>query len=276
MKKFAILLFINFYSCQSEINSSIQGMDIFEILKNDSITNNQKDEILDHLNANLRLNKGLKLNHQVASNQYESIQKELDYDDLLLKLCVDALSLNPKEYMGDTVIDCENLDQLFNDMLDSDRKVRQEGGDMNEVDNKNRSILINIIESCGWIEERTKQIWWLSHHNMREFIPYYYPEFRKRVGKHNLLKANLAFMEDRMLVNAGYPQIYGTQSINGKLYNIIHPEDVNERRKNAGIRISEDKIKTIEMECERLGLIWKDELKRMKEIEKSPIQNGRY
>lgn len=267
---FTIFLFI---SCSSTNNRTYTFLEIIDLLKSDQIADQEKEQITNELNTKFEKEKGIEV---VLENNYQTVEfmyHELSVDDVILKICVDALKLNPKLLANKIDIDCSTTERLFKEMYESDGQVRSEGGDILAVDNKNRQILISIIEKCGWIEDKTKHIWWLSHHNFREYIPYYYPELKKRVGTKNLSKANLAYMEDRMLMNAGYPQIYGTQSINGKLYDILNPESVNSRREDAGILVSENTIKTIEMECESLGISWEDELKRMKGSAKdNPIQ----
>jgi len=50
-------------------------------------------------------------------------------------------------------------------------------------------------------------------------------------------------MKDRMLMDEGKPQIYGSQIKNGKLYKLENPETVNERRKEMGLEPIEDYLK---------------------------------
>lgn len=248
-------------------------MEIIDLLKSNLITEEQKDSVEYAILSNFQRNKGIQL---FVSNDFKELdvrEKAFSPEDMILKVCLDALHLSPKPDIPQIAINCDSTDILFGQMIESDNKVRNEGGDMLVVDNRNRMTLISIIEQCGWIEDRTKQIWWLSQHSLREYIPHYYPELKKRVGRNNLSTTNLAYMEDRMLMNAGYPQIYGTQSDGGKLHLIFEPELVNQRRKKAGFLISKDKIQTIEMECEYLGITWEDELARMKAIQANMSHN---
>jgi hypothetical protein len=59
----------------------------------------------------------------------------------------------------------------------------------------------------------------------------------------DLSKQQYALMKDRMLMDEGKPQIYGSQIENGKLYKLENPETVNERRKEMGLEPIEDYLK---------------------------------
>ena len=47
-------------------------------------------------------------------------------------------------------------------------------------------------------------------------------------------------MKDRILMDKGKPQIFGSQIKNGKLYDLEAPETVNERRQEMGLEPIED------------------------------------
>jgi hypothetical protein len=45
----------------------------------------------------------------------------------------------------------------------------------------------------------------------------------------------MALMEDRMLMNNGFPQIHGSQIIHNSVYEIVDPVNVNKRRASVGL-----------------------------------------
>ena len=61
-------------------------------------------------------------------------------------------------------------------------------------------------------------------------------------------KEQYALMKDRILMDDGKPQIYGTQWHNGKLYKLESPENVNKRRKEMGLEPLEQYLKIFNIE----------------------------
>jgi len=55
-------------------------------------------------------------------------------------------------------------------------------------------------------------------------------------------------MKDRILMDEGKPQLYGSQIKNGKLYTLDSPKTVNERRKEMGLQPIEDYLKSFGVE----------------------------
>lgn len=58
-----------------------------------------------------------------------------------------------------------------------------------------------------------------------------------------LSKLNYARMVDRLLMNNGFEQIYGTQVVDKSFYEIKDEENVNERRKKLGLSRIEETAK---------------------------------
>ena len=70
----------------------------------------------------------------------------------------------------------------------------------------------------------------------------------KKLSKNgDLSKEQYALMKDRILMDEGKPQIFGSQIKNGKLYDLEEPETVNERRREMGLEPIEDYLKRIDI-----------------------------
>ncbi len=68
-----------------------------------------------------------------------------------------------------------------------------------------------------------------------EFVARYYPIFIKCYKEGKLSNVNYARMIYRLLMNNGFPQIYGTQEVDESCYGIKDEENVNDRRKKLGL-----------------------------------------
>ena len=74
-------------------------------------------------------------------------------------------------------------------------------------------------------------------------MAYYYDEFKELESKGLLSSSNMAMMEDRMLMNNGFPQIYGSQIIHNSVYEMIDPINVNKRRASVGLNTIEENVR---------------------------------
>ncbi len=135
-------------------------------------------------------------------------------------------------------------------MASEDQEARQKGDGTKavEIDKQNTEKLKSIIEQIGWPTkskvgaEAAHAAWLIAQHANLDL------EFQERCLA--LMKAkepeevaaeDLAYLEDRVLVAQGKPQIYGTQWITTKegaesLAPIESMEQAEELRKNIGMR----------------------------------------
>lgn len=117
---------------------------------------------------------------------------------------------------------------------------RKEDWDEN-LDKRNTARLKEIIGKIGWptiskVGERgSTDAWMISQHADLE------PEFQERclelmkeAGQDVLLK-DLAYLEDRVRMNTGKPQLYGTQFPGLEPHPIEDPEHLDERREEMGM-----------------------------------------
>jgi hypothetical protein len=126
----------------------------------------------------------------------------------------------------------------------SDQRIRQQKVPFTlfaQEDHRNQELVISIIEKCGMptLKEVSKTqmdgIWLALQHTDRKHRKKYFPQIEAAVKNGDLSKEQYALMKDRILMDEGKPQIYGSQIQDGKLYKLESPETVNERRKEMGM-----------------------------------------
>lgn len=141
-------------------------------------------------------------------------------------------------------------------------------------DSINTNKIDKIIEKYGYPgktlvgEPQNTSAWYVIQHSNK--IEKYFPIIKKAGKKHEIPKTLVAMMEDRLLMQKGKEQIYGTQGsgFNTKdgwimiIHPIRNPEKVNKLRKKIGF------TNTVEENAKRLGIEYKtytlDEVKKMK------------
>ncbi|MFT7901360.1 DUF6624 domain-containing protein [Tenacibaculum ascidiaceicola] len=153
-------------------------------------------------------------------------------------------------------VDCSNKHQILSEVYESDQRIRKS----NELikyakeDHRNQELVISIIEKCGMptLNEVTQKhmnaIWLGLQHSNKKIRKKYFPQIEKSVENGDLSKQQYALMKDRILMDEGKPQIYGSQIKNGKLYKLENPETVNERRKKMGMGTIEDYLKLFDIQ----------------------------
>ena len=134
-------------------------------------------------------------------------------------------------------------------------------------DSLNFARVTAIIDSSGWlgpdaVGAKASQALFLvlQHADARPAVQAaYLPVMRDAVANGDAHPHELAMLEDRVAVNSGKPQIYGSQIgwKDGKPYMraIADEEHVNERRKAVGLEPLEDYVR-------RFGLEWAPPVKK--------------
>ncbi len=172
-----------------------------------------------------------------------------------------AIVANPLKEITLLDIPCDSLDALYDEIHETDQAVRSGDGmeDMRSVDQRNQQKVISAITKCGWSEAHLNTIWLVFQHSPSDIMAYYYPELKAYSEAGTLPKSSIALMEDRLLMNNGYKQIYGSQIQNGSLADLEDPELVNERRATMDLGPIEDYITN-------WGLDFEAEKKRMQAV----------
>jgi len=176
--------------------------------------------------------------------------------DKFLNIQLRAIANNPLSQFKMVEINCDQLDSMYSEVRKLDQEVRNEGGNMQTTDSTNRQAVVSAISKCGFTEDHIQTIWLVFQHSPSELMAYYYPYLKEFSEKGILRKSSIALMEDRLLMNNGYKQIYGSQIRGGTLYNLESPDSVNFRRASMQLGSIEDYIA-------RWGLDFEEEKIRM-------------
>ena len=148
-------------------------------------------------------------------------------------------------------VDCSKKHQILSEVYESDQKIRKANEFIKyaKEDHRNQELVISIIEKCGMptlnevTQEHMTAIWLGLQHTNKKYRKKYFPMIEEAVKNGDLSKQQYALMKDRILMDEGKPQIYGSQIKNGKLYKLENPETVNERRKKMGMKTIENYLK---------------------------------
>ncbi|MGB3547454.1 MAG: DUF6624 domain-containing protein [Saprospiraceae bacterium] len=144
-------------------------------------------------------------------------------------------------------IDCVNKASILQAVFDSDQKIRQENRFDPKADHANLEIIAGLIDQCGVPnkeevdEEQMAGIWAVLQHANNRYRKQYLPQLEAAAERGDIEWGTIAMMKDRVLVEDGQPQIYGTQvatdPVTGanELSPLWEPEYVNQRRAAAGM-----------------------------------------
>jgi len=144
-------------------------------------------------------------------------------------------------------IDCNYKTTLLKQIYESDQanRINIDNYDKN-LDEKDESLAVSIIENCGFptreeVGEKGILAIFLSLQHGNFFTrEKYFPMFKEAALKGEIGMSYVAMMEDRILIDKGKMQIYGTQLVkinDGKfaLAPLVDPLKVNERRSEMGL-----------------------------------------
>jgi hypothetical protein len=268
MKSTITLLFIItcFFACKEDQSSdSLKILTLEESIARLNKGDHQyyyakyKDSLGQDLSPELqeKLTKG-KLSRSFYVDQNDSI-KEIRVKILQEKDIFDEIQLRcamtfPLKNFKFEKIDCSKIKETIGTSYDNDQGARlndKSSKEILDIDKSNKITIISIIEKCGWSAMDTSQIndvFLIVQHMDTEFVARYYPTFMKYYDKGILSNVNYARMEDRLLMNNGFEQIYGTQIVDESFYDIKDEENVNERRKKLGLSTIEEYAKNFGFE----------------------------
>lgn len=118
------------------------------------------------------------------------------------------------------------------------------------VDSVNTVRIMAIIDSAGWLGpedigiKASGTLWLVIQHAPLPVQERYLPEMRLAVEEGKARAMDLAYLEDRVEMRNGRPQIYGSQVTmkdgRSRLWPIKEEATVNERRKEVGLGPLED------------------------------------
>ncbi|MBX2875641.1 MAG: hypothetical protein KTR30_26220 [Saprospiraceae bacterium] len=160
------------------------------------------------------------------------------YQDDIRQILMENKDYDPNNNIPTTAIKCDSLEFIISYLYG----IRPEeipalaGGDTLDVFSFQRAIMQSIWESCGELSlelhgaRSVRGFWSMIQHNDREIRAHYYSYIEKLVANGELHPEKLALLTDRLLMNYGYEQVYGSQMLNFRLYPIRNKDSVDIRR----------------------------------------------
>lgn len=161
---------------------------------------------------------------------------ELKEEDQFFEIMYRELQDHPLNYLDEVVVvHCNGIDRI-KEAYRIDQAERT-GGLQGNSDIKNRNILFSYVNKCGWdsLLPSIDSVWFIYQHSGSGFMAYYYEDFLEMYNDGYLSAYNLALTKDRILMNGGYPQIYGSQIVGNSFYDIADEVNLNKRRKEMGM-----------------------------------------
>ncbi|MDA8692454.1 hypothetical protein N9L92_00215 [Saprospiraceae bacterium] len=247
----SILLFLSCDDSPKQNLSKLSTQEVIEKFRNNEIDQfklEYKDSLGNKLSQELKdkRNQGLMIRnyYQNSNNEVEEVWLT-DYSDdqVFSEIQFRELQQDPLSEFQFITVNCEKVDSILRDVFKKDQEVRKgNGGNIIETDATNQQIVISIIEKCKWPDdpELINSIWFVIQHSDSKFMALYYPKFMEFVDNGLLKKSTMALMKDRMLMDNGYPQIYGSQIVGKDVYKLRNAKMVNQWRKEVGLGTIED------------------------------------
>lgn len=182
------------------------------------------------------------------------IREAIKGDSINQTLYMEAMKKGP--ILKDTSFDCSKLNIVLEEVTFSDQKNREKGIEYIDldIDNRNLRIVLFALEHCVTIgtllsKNEIESIWLILQHNRTKYAKKYFPLLQEYVESKILDERDLLMMLDRILLDDGEPQLYGTQICkNTSLdkWELCETTDVlnlNERRKEKGFEPIEEYLK---------------------------------
>ncbi len=128
-------------------------------------------------------------------------------------------------------------------------KLKMVEEEVEQLDKKNAEQLEKIIDQYGWPDRRAtsrmanKSTFLIVQHNF-QIQEKYLPMMLESAKRGETPASYVAYLQDRVLMKNGEPQLYGSQMlvINGKeyLWPVVDIDKLDERRKEMGLRSLEE------------------------------------
>ncbi|MBL0735904.1 hypothetical protein JI750_03330 [Flavobacterium sp. GN10] len=127
------------------------------------------------------------------------------------------------------------------------KKIDSIGKIMERKDSINLVKVMKILDERGWLGKNVvgtqgnQTLFLVIQHSDLQYQQKYLPMMREAVKNGNANPANLAYLEDRVALREGRPQIYGSQAAKNKKTNkmyispMIDPDNVDKRRAEVGL-----------------------------------------
>lgn len=190
----------------------------------------------------------------IAEKRFEYLHEDSRWNELLKK--INPLNENYNDSLSKILLSISESDQKYRMMLDAERRpYAQEASDsfksilkmMRHHDSLNLLKVISLIDSFGWLSpnqvgrEANSALWLVIQHSDLKTQLKYFPMMEEAVKNGKALRSHLAYLEDRILMNQGKKQRYGTQyklnetSKRMEIWSVEDPINLNKRRESVGL-----------------------------------------
>lgn len=184
----------------------------------------------------------------------EAILRKATPEDKKLRDAINqVIKFDDKKGVLKIDIDCADKKNLLQKVYETDQAGGRQNIDQHQ-DEQNLTIVINLIKQCGMptlaevSQEQMMAIWLVIQHSDLDYMKSYLPMLEASAKKGDLDRSMIALTKDRVLMYEGKPQIYGSQVMNGKLWDLYRPEYVNKRRREVGLDPIEDYLKVFDIQ----------------------------
>lgn len=238
------------------------------------------EEILERVKAKCPLNENVQFKDTLGNiipmevlstldqNEFFFDQYANQFDDVL-EIVVKKASIDDKKLMqqlktilerSDSVtvisVNCAAIQEILDHVYRTDQESRQQGRLDVHQDEKNQQVVVSIIEQCGFptLEEHgytsVQAVFLVIQHAGKKLRQKYFPLIKQSADRGDISWATVALMEDRILMDNGQKQKYGSQltRVNGSAQWVVHPiedpENVNTRRAAVGLVSIEEYLKS--------------------------------
>ncbi|MBC5992879.1 hypothetical protein H8S84_08540 [Pontibacter sp. SD6] len=139
-------------------------------------------------------------------------------------------------------------------------EVKELGQKMEQIDQENLKQIMPLIETYGWPGKSmvgmhaSSAVFLVIQHAPKEVMEKYLPLLREAAAKGEASKNHLAMMEDRVRMNQGLPQLYGSQvqmdsdTKQWVLYKVEDEANLDKRRAEMGLGPIKDYLKSMGVE----------------------------
>ena len=154
----------------------------------------------------------------------------------------------------DSLVIMEKLDQTIRNLEWSEETARQ----MEIIDSTNTVKLIGLIEEYGFPtwelvgQDGNMKAWSIAQHSP-EYLPHFLKQYKKAVEENNATRRELAYLEDRYLIEKDSLQIYGTQFLynvkdsTAYLYATVDMEHLDDRRISVDLNPMDEYLKRAQL-----------------------------
>lgn len=147
-------------------------------------------------------------------------------------------------------IDCQDLKPMIDSIHFRDQYVRNKTNDISrdhfrKINSENTELLQAILKECGIVEEYANELWLFIQHAPYEMQVRYYERLNE-LYRNGIISANrIGLLRDRILLQSGYHQEYGSQVNSYENYKIYDFENVESLRKEMGMVTLEEYYKLL-------------------------------